>query len=110
MAVGKDMNDFTQRLIAILLVVPILVGIFRGTKEMGIAAGAIIVALFFAKLAKFSRFEGGGNRPPWHYVNLPFKPESQPIDVQIRQPEPVNILTAIAENENVVKNKNDAER
>jgi hypothetical protein len=38
------------------------------------------------------------------------KPESQPTDVQIRQPEPVNILTAIAENENVVKNKNDAER
>src|SRR5215831_6551848 len=97
------MNDFTQRLIAILLVVPILVGIFRGTKE-------IIVALFFANLDKFSRFEGGGNRPPWDYVNLLFKPESQPSDVQIRQPEPVNILTAIAENENVVKNKNDAER
>jgi len=104
------MNDFTQRLIAILLVVSILVGIFRGTKEMGIAAGAIIVALFFANLAKFSRFEGGGNRPPWRYINLLFKPESQPTDVQIRQPEPVNILTAIAENENVVKNKNDAER
>src|SRR5215467_2718409 len=100
------MNDFTQRLIAILLVVPILVGIFRGTKEMGIAAGAIIVALFFANLDKFSRFEGGGNT--WHYVNLSFKPESRPTDVQIRQPEPVNILTAIAENENVVKNKNDA--
>src|SRR5215813_9470497 len=97
------MNDFTQRLIAILLVVPILVGIFRETKE-------IIVALFFANLDKFSRFEGGGNRPPWHYINLLFKPESQPTDVQIRQPEPVNILTAIADNENVVKNKNDAER
>jgi hypothetical protein len=38
------------------------------------------------------------------------KPESQPTDVQIRQPGPMNILTAIAENENVVKNKNDAER
>ena len=104
------MNDFTQRLIAILLVVPILVGIFRGTKGMGIAAGAIVVALFFANLDKFSRFGRGGNRPPWHYVNLPFKPESQPTDVQIRQPEPVNILTTIAQNENVVKNKNDAER
>ena len=56
------MNDFTQRLIAILLVVPILVGIFRGTNGMGIAAGAIVVALFFANLDKFSRFEGGGNR------------------------------------------------
>jgi len=65
------MNDFTQRLIAILLVVPILVGIFRGTKGMGIAAGAIVVALFFANLDKFSRFGRGGNRRPWHYVNLP---------------------------------------
>jgi N-acetyl-beta-hexosaminidase len=50
------------------------------------------------------------NRPPWHYVNLPFKPESQPDSVQIRKPEPVNILTALAENESVVKNENDAER
>jgi hypothetical protein len=55
------MNDFTQKLIVILVIVPILVGIFRGTKEMGIAAGAIIVALFFANLDKFSRFKGGGN-------------------------------------------------
>jgi len=54
------MNDFTQKLIAILLIVPILVGIFRGTKEMGIAAGAIVVALFFANLDKFSRFKSGG--------------------------------------------------
>ena len=50
------------------------------------------------------------NRPPWHYINLPFKPEGQPASVQIREPEPVNILTAMAENESVVKNENDAER
>jgi S1/P1 Nuclease len=50
------------------------------------------------------------NRPPWHYINLPFKPEGQPADVQVRQPEPVNILTAMAENESVVKNESDAER
>jgi S1/P1 Nuclease len=50
------------------------------------------------------------NRPPWHYVNLPFKPEGQPDSVQIREPESVNILTAMAENESVVKNQNDAER
>lgn len=30
--------------------------------------------------------------------------------MQIRQPERVNILTAMAENESVVKNENDAER
>jgi len=32
------------------------------------------------------------NRPSWHYVNLPFKPEGQPASVEIRQPELVNIL------------------
>jgi hypothetical protein len=50
------------------------------------------------------------NRPSWHYINLPFKPEGQPADVQIREPEPMNILTAMAENESMVKNESDAER
>jgi hypothetical protein len=27
------------------------------------------------------------NRPSWHYVNLPFKPEGQPATLQIREPE-----------------------
>jgi hypothetical protein len=36
-------------------------------------------------------------RPRWHYINLPFKPEGQPATVQVREPEPVNILTALAE-------------
>jgi hypothetical protein len=26
------------------------------------------------------------NRPPWHYVDLPFKPEGQPDSVQVREP------------------------
>jgi S1/P1 Nuclease len=47
------------------------------------------------------------NRPAWHYINLPFNPEGQPASVQIRDPEPVNILTALAENERVVRNEND---
>ena len=50
------------------------------------------------------------NRPRWHYVNLPFKPESQPDSVQSREPEPVNILTALVENERVVRKENDEER
>jgi hypothetical protein len=50
------------------------------------------------------------HRALWHYINRPFKPEGQPASVQIGQPEPVNILTALAENQNVVKNENDAER
>jgi hypothetical protein len=47
---------------------------------------------------------------PWHYINLPFKPDGQPASVQIRDPEPVNILTAMAENEGVVRKVNDGER
>jgi hypothetical protein len=56
-------------------------------------------------------FEGQATPPgPWHYINWPFKPEGQPASVQIRELEPVNILTAMAENESVVKNQNDPER
>jgi hypothetical protein len=50
------------------------------------------------------------HRALWHYINWPFKPNGQPANVQTREPEPVNILTAMAENESVVKNENDAER
>jgi hypothetical protein len=50
------------------------------------------------------------HRGSWHYINWPFKPHGQPASVQTREPEPVNILTALAENENVTKNENDPER
>jgi len=50
------------------------------------------------------------NRPRWHYINFPFNPEGQPASVQIREPDPVNILTALAENMSVVKNENEVER
>jgi hypothetical protein len=50
------------------------------------------------------------NRPSWHDINLPFKPDGQPADVQVREPEPVNILTAMAENASLVKNENDRGR
>jgi hypothetical protein len=50
------------------------------------------------------------NRPAWHFINLPFKPEGQPASVQIREPEPVNILSAMAENESTAKNESDPER
>src|SRR4030095_6938098 len=50
------------------------------------------------------------HRGQWHYIKLHFKPEGQPANVQIRDPDPVNILTAMAENENVVSNGSDPER
>jgi hypothetical protein len=50
------------------------------------------------------------NKPRWHYINFPFKPEGQPASVQISEPAPVNILTAMAENERAVRNETDPER
>jgi S1/P1 Nuclease len=50
------------------------------------------------------------HRGLWHYINWPFKPEKQPASVQTKGPEPVNILTALTENERVLKNGNDAEQ
>jgi hypothetical protein len=50
------------------------------------------------------------HRGPWHYINLPFKPEGQFKSVQTKEPDPVNILTALAENDRIVKNENDLER
>jgi hypothetical protein len=50
------------------------------------------------------------HRALWHYINFPFKPEGQPASVQIKEPEPVNILTALAENERVMKNESNLEQ
>ena len=50
------------------------------------------------------------HRALWHYINWPFKPEGQPATVQTREPEPVNILTVMADNQRIVKNENEAER
>jgi S1/P1 Nuclease len=50
------------------------------------------------------------HRALWHYINWPFKPEGQPASVQIREAEPVNILTALVENQKIVRNDTDPER
>src|SRR5262245_13099896 len=50
------------------------------------------------------------HRALWHYINWPFKPDGQPASVQTREPESVNILTAMAENQRIVANGNDPER
>ena len=50
------------------------------------------------------------HRALWHYINWPFKPDGQPPSVQTREPETVNILTAMAENGRIVKNETDPER
>src|SRR5215813_2059208 len=50
------------------------------------------------------------HRALWHYINWPFKPDGQPPSVQTKDPEPVNILTAMAEKERIVRNGTDTER
>jgi hypothetical protein len=50
------------------------------------------------------------HRALWHYINWPFKPDGQPSGVQTRASEPVNILTAMAENERIVRDGTDPER
>jgi hypothetical protein len=54
------MNDLTEKLIAALVIIPVLLAIFRGWKEMTIAAATIGISLCFANLGKFSRFKGAG--------------------------------------------------
>ena len=43
------------------------------------------------------------SRLPWHYIDLPFKPAGEPASIQAMQPTQDNILTAITENERVVR-------
>src|SRR5262245_38053248 len=50
------------------------------------------------------------HRALWHYINWPFKPDGQPASGQIKEPESVNILTAMAENQRIVANDNDPGR
>src|SRR5262245_8480826 len=50
------------------------------------------------------------HRALWHYINWPFKPDGQPPSVQTKDPEAVNILTAMAENERLVRSGTDPER
>src|SRR5262249_27074500 len=48
-----------------------------------------------------------------HYGTIstgPFRPEGQPASVQTREPEPVNILTAMPENQGTLANENDPGR
>ena len=50
------------------------------------------------------------HRGPWHYTDFPFKPDGQPASVITKPPPPVNILTALLENERVTKTDSNAEK
>src|SRR4029450_10786365 len=80
-------------------------------QDVHVADHGLVVFMQAARWADDVRTQDKAqNRPPWHYINLPFKPDGQPADVQVRKPEPVKILTALAENERLVRKDNDGER
>ena len=48
------------------------------------------------------------SHPLWHYVDFPFKPEGEPVSIQVVEPPPENILSAIAENQRIVQSGSDS--
>lgn len=54
------MNWLNYILIGALVIIPTFFGAFKMATEMGLSIGAIVVALFFANLDKFSKFKGAG--------------------------------------------------
>jgi hypothetical protein len=56
------------------------------------------------------RRDNAQHRGPWHYINFPFKPDGQPASVQTKPPQAVNIITALVDNERIVKTDTDPAR
>ena len=46
----------------------------------------------------------------WHYINFPFKPTGEPENIKPLPPDPNNILSAIAENERILRSEASAEK
>ncbi len=42
------------------------------------------------------------DRPQWHYINFPYKPDTEPESDTIEEPDPENILTGYAQNLDVL--------
>jgi hypothetical protein len=74
-------------------------------QDVPVADHRLVLFMQAARWADDIRIRDKQNhRGPWHYINWPLKPEGQPASAQTREPEPVNILTAMTENESVVRN------
>jgi S1/P1 nuclease len=46
----------------------------------------------------------------WHYINFPFKPKGEPDSIKPLPPDPNNILSAIRENERILRSEAPAEK
>jgi S1/P1 Nuclease len=56
------------------------------------------------------RRDNAQHRGPWHYINFSFKPDGQPASAQTKPPQAVNIITALVDNERIVKTDTDPAR
>jgi hypothetical protein len=50
------------------------------------------------------------DRPQWHYINWPYKPDGEPVSIEPKPPQPINILTAIADNQRILRNDTPADQ
>jgi hypothetical protein len=50
------------------------------------------------------------NEARWHYINFPFKPTGEPDSIKPLPPDTTNILSAIAENERILRSEAPAEK
>src|SRR5262249_12210487 len=80
-------------------------------QDVPVADHGLVLFMQAARWADDIRSNGKGqHRALWTYIRWPLKPNAQPPRVQTREPESVNILTAMAENQRMVANDNDAGR
>src|SRR5262249_37496309 len=78
-------------------------------QDVPVADHGLVLFMQAARWADDIRSNEQQHRALWHYINWPFKPDKQPASVQTREPEPVNILTAMADNQRIVAKETDAE-
>src|SRR6478672_5948008 len=55
------------------------------------------------------RGDGEQDRPLWHYINFPFKTEGELESIEPKPLHPVDTLSALAENERIVRREAPAE-
>jgi S1/P1 Nuclease len=69
--------------------------------------------LLFMLAARWSddiRRDNRYDRPKWHYINFPYKPETEPDLVTVSQPDSENILTALAQNLDILTGSAELEK
>ena len=61
-----------------------------------------LLFMLAARWADDLRRDNRYDRPKWHYINLPYKPDTEPDSVTMNEPDSENILTALTQNLDVL--------